>query len=119
MTQEVIAAINEYVHNDVCQISMRHHWEDVRTFTRYFERAQKHKEHWRTTLQENIISLGGTIPPVSIGEKIDDNVLPSGLILKLRSLRHEKLGVEIMTLEDGRLWFLAMLSADKKGLGPP
>jgi hypothetical protein len=63
--------------------------------------------------------MEGQIPIPSIGDIPDDNVLPADIIRQFFFLRHEKFGEEIITVEEGRLCFLAKMSEMRNGLGPP
>jgi hypothetical protein len=118
-TQEVLDAIEDFKRKDIFQTIFDHGWNDTRTLKKYFNRAMERCNLWRIKLQEEIIKMEGQIPIPSIGDIPDDNVLPADIIRQFFFLRHEKFGEEIITVEEGRLCFLAKMSEMRNGLGPP
>lgn len=118
-TKEVISAINKTSSTNFTDISLSHSWKDNKTVIKYLNRANERKDEWRAKLQEKIISLGGNVASPPLSGELEDGVLSEKLILRLAALLHEKQGMEIMGALETRIWFLAIMSKTKLGLGPP
>lgn len=119
LAQEILEAIEESMTRSPTRVSMDHGWENIKTLTKYLSRARERADVWQQKLQEQIISLGGTIPLPPLTGELESGIIPARLLRQLASLRHEKQGTAVMSESETRQWFLAVMSASKLGLGPP